>query len=193
MALTKQEFNTDFLTGKQQKFLKFCIEQHGDQKRKYTGEPYWYHLVNVAKIIHDAGHCDLIEIALGHDLLEDVEGLESETVFAELISIGYSETDSMFIVNGIIALTDIFTKEAYPDWNRKKRKAEESKRLGKISPSFQTVKYADLIDNGNDILKNDPKFAKVYLSEKQEILRFMDKGDKHLFNKAKEIALNIKS
>lgn len=181
--------NTDFLTNKQMLFLEFVKEQHGDQKRKYTGEPYWYHLVNVARILFDTGHHNLIEIALGHDLVEDIPNLESKTIARKLISIGYTSNTTIFIEGGILALTDIFTKEAYPDWNREKRKAEESKRLGRIFPSFQTVKYADLIDNGKDILKNDPKFAKVYLREKQDILKVMNKGDGGLYQRALNIII----
>lgn len=179
--------NISFLTDKQKKFLQFCINQHSDQKRKYTGEPYWYHLINVAKILFDAGHRNLIEIALGHDLLEDVPNLESKTITRKLASLKYSHNSIIFIEGGILALTDVFTKEAYPELNRKTRKEKEARRLGRIFPDFQTVKYADLIDNSRDILENDPKFAKIYIAEKVQILEFMDKGSSKLYNQAKKI------
>jgi len=37
-----------------QKALEFATKAHGDQKRKYTGEPYITHPIAVAKIIKDA-------------------------------------------------------------------------------------------------------------------------------------------
>jgi len=59
----------------------------------------------------------------------------------------------------------------------------ESFRLGKVSPRSQTIKYADLLDNSADILKNDSKFAKVYLKEKEMILDQMNQGNQTLYKK----------
>jgi hypothetical protein len=59
----------------------------------------------------------------------------------------------------------------------------EAIRLGRISSRAQTIKYADLLDNGQDIMKNDPKFGKVYLREKETILKYMNKGNKTLYQK----------
>ena len=66
----------------------------------------------------------------------------------------------------------------------------ESFRLGKVSRRSQTIKYADLLDNSADILRNDPKFAKVYLKEKEMILNQMDQGNQTLYKKCLNI-LNL--
>jgi hypothetical protein len=63
----------------------------------------------------------------------------------------------------------------------------ESIRLGRISKRSQTIKYADLLDNSGDILKNDPKFAEVYLKEKRMILDQMDQGNKTLYKKCLDV------
>ena len=49
--------------------------------------------------------------------------------------------------------------------NRAERKRLEAIRLGSISDRAQTIKYADFLNNGEDILVQDPKFAKVYIRE----------------------------
>ena len=66
----------------------------------------------------------------------------------------------------------------------------EAIRMGRISPRAQTIKYADLLDNGKDILVNDPKFAEVYLKEKKVILKYMNKGNKTLYQKCLDFLEN---
>jgi hypothetical protein len=60
----------------------------------------------------------------------------------------------------------VFTDgETLPGLNRAERKRLEAIRLGSISDRAQTIKYADFLNNGEDILVQDPKFAKVYIRE----------------------------
>ena len=108
------------LNPKQEIFLDFVKEQHGNQKRKYTGEPYWYHVVAVAEIASKYQD-GLIEIAFGHDLLEDTSCSES-FLESKLLSIGYDLLSTDYILQGIIDLTDVYTPEAYPELNRAQRK-----------------------------------------------------------------------
>jgi hypothetical protein len=46
------------------------------------------------------------------------------------------------------------------------------------------VKYADLIDNANSIVKYDQSFARVYLREKRQLLGKMRDGAASLYIKA---------
>ncbi|MDC1068979.1 metal-dependent phosphohydrolase [Candidatus Kapabacteria bacterium] len=163
---------------KQELFFEFVKQQHADQKRKYTGEPYWTHVFTVAKIASEYQN-DLVEISLGHDLLEDTVCTDS-TLESRLLIIGYNSKTTNFIVNGIIDLTDVYTPDNYPNLNRRERKLKEAGRLGNIHPSSQTVKYADLIHNTSSIIKYDKVFAKTYLAEKIEILKLMREGNKSL-------------
>jgi len=161
-------------------------ELHGEQKRKYTGDPYVNHTVSVSNIVRDYGGDDsMIYAALLHDVLEDTPTTESE-LLDFLMDIFNDVKLSMDVLRLVVELTDVFIKEDYPDINRKGRKEMEAMRLGKVSPKAQTIKYADLLDNGIDIMSNDPKFGKVYLKEKAQILKYMNKGNQKLYNKCIE-------
>lgn len=168
---------------------ELATELHGEQKRKYSGEPYVTHTIRVANIVEEHGGDDnMVYAALLHDVLEDTETTEME-LFSMLSNI-IGNYDSMDTVRLVKELTDVFTTEEYPKINRGGRKEMESLRLGMVSPRSQTIKYADLLDNSSDILKNDPKFAKVYLKEKRMILDQMNQGNQTLYKKCLNV-LNL--
>lgn len=172
------------LTAKQKLLLEYVKDCHGDQKRKYTGEPYWNHVYAVAEIV-SFFHPEALEIALCHDLLEDTF-VDAPELLRSLISIGYSNEDSIRIVSCVNDLTDVYTKENFPKLNRKERKKLESERLGKVNFISQSIKYADLIDNTKSIVEHDSGFAKVYLSEKRDILNQMRDGNPELLRMCEE-------
>lgn len=150
--------------------LQLAIKLHGDQVRKYSGDPYWFHLVNVADLVTEyGGDQNQIYAALLHDTLEDTNISASE-LKEELIQLGSTQEDVEDILNLVIGLTDEYTKEDYPDLNRKARKDLEADRLGRETRRCQFIKCADLIDNSRDIAVWDPKFCKVYIKEKEKIL-----------------------
>lgn len=167
------------LTEKQAELFEFVTRMHGDQKRKYTGEPYVNHCLQVAELVSEHED-DCVEIALCHDLFEDTK-CDFRMLNKELIRIGYDRKDAYDICTNANELTDKFTRAEFPYLNRKQRKINEAERLGKISFKSQSVKYADLINNTESIVANDKGFAKVYLSEKDLILQLMDKGNAVLF------------
>lgn len=162
--------------------LEFVKEYHGDQKRKYTGEPYWHHLLNVAEIVSEFVP-RVTEVALCHDLFEDTKCTPQELQNFLVRTCHYDVGFAVSIVNGVKQLTDVYTPEAFPDMNRKERKKQEAFRMGLIGPDVQSVKYADLIDNTSSIILYDPGFAKTYLPEKLELLNRMRKGNIHLLVK----------
>lgn len=174
-------------TDRQEKFLEFVKESHGDQVRKYSGDPYWTHVVAVAEIVSEVSKTELlVEVALGHDLVEDTP-ITLGDIYMELDEIGYESHEIEFIVNGIFHLSNEYKSEDYPNLNRKKRKKLECLRLWDIPDIYQTVKYADLIHNSSSILERDPGFAKVYLREKREILSGMQRGNSYLYRKCYEV------
>lgn len=173
------------LTEKQKKLFEFLKIKHADQVRKYTGEPYTEHLYSVAEEVSKF-EPTMIEVALSHDFLEDVEGSTSDELRDFLLDSNYSEERANEIVQGVIDLTDVYTKEAYPELNRAKRKQLEAERLGKVNPKSQSVKYADLIDNTHSIAEHDKNFAKTYLEEKRVIIGLMKNGNKDLYDKVKQ-------
>lgn len=164
--------------------LLFVIYWHGGQRRKYTGFPYFFHLIAVAYKLHKAEKSEkAIVTALCHDLFEDTDCTQHD-IRPFLRKLGYNTFRITSIIDGIHYLTDEFTTEDYPDWNRKKRKEFEALRLSKIPKWCQTIKYADLIDNTRSIIRHDKGFAKVYLEEKGEILKIMRRGDTKLLVEA---------
>lgn len=154
---------------KRVKLIEFVKAQHGSQVRKYTGEPYYNHLIAVANASEKTGVNYGWEIGLCHDLLEDTK-CDRPTLFYGLVDLGYSETAAKFIGLAVIGLTDVFTTEAYPYLNRALRKRCEALRLHTIDRVSQIVKCCDLIDNTSSIVTHDPGFAKTYLSEKRDII-----------------------
>lgn len=169
---------------------ELATELHGEQKRKYTGDPYVTHTFRVADTVRKhGGDENMIHAAILHDVLEDTPTTEIQ-LFNLLRGGILEQKDAIDVVRLVKELTDIFTVEDYPNINRGGRKEMESFRLGMISDRAQTIKYADLLDNGEDILRNDPKFAKIYLKEKEMILDNMTNGDKTLYKKCLE-SLNL--
>jgi len=161
---------------------EIAIRLHGDQKRKYSGEPYYTHLFRVSDTVKEYGGDEsMIMASLLHDVLEDTPTNEGELII-ELENIVNTQM-ARDIVNLVVELTDVYTKKNFPDLNRKARKEMEAKRLGEVSSRAQTIKYADLLDNGEDITKNDPNFGRVYIKEKEQILRYMNSGDPTLYNR----------
>lgn len=176
------------LTMRQGKLWSFVERQHEEQKRKYTGDPYTVHLTAVAE--KAAKHVKgTKEIGMCHDLFEDTT-CTREDLAGQLIHSGYDKKEAERIVNGVQELTDVYTHEAFPDLNRKQRKQKEAERLGTISPLAQSVKYADLLDNTKSIVEHDLKFARVYVAEKREILKHMNKGNKELYAEVKRSLAN---
>ncbi len=167
------------MTTSQSKLFELVKQYHGDQKRKYTGEPYYTHVFNVVEMVGKYVP-NTYEIALCHDLFEDTI-CTPEMLREDLKQCGYSVGYATSIVSGVKNLTDVYTTERYPDMNRKERKTMEAYRLGTMGSSCQSIKYADLIDNTRSIVKDDPGFARIYLPEAVELLNRMRKGDIHLF------------
>lgn len=159
-----------------------------NQKRKYSGEPYWVHTDEVADTVASVTNDeDTIVGAHGHDLKEDVfpELLkqlrieEHDVLFAEYMTIFYGRAD--LFVN---ELTDVYTREAFSNKNRAERKRLERERIGKISIEAKTIKLADLISNTKSIVTEDAGFAKTYLKEKFALLGELSNGNPILLQRA---------
>ena len=147
------------------------------QKRKYTGEPYYFHPQRVADILQDVQYTlpeEAYAVALLHDVVEDT--------LVDLHSIG--EVFGAKVEQGVALLTDIPTVEGGP--NRKKRKELDRLRLSQAPAWVQTIKVADMIDNTSTIVEYDPKFAKVYLEEKRLMIKGLTQADPILLEQAQQ-------
>jgi len=155
--------------------LSFAATAHATQKRKYTGEPYITHPIEVAKIVASVEHTDaMVCAAYLHDVVEDC-GVTLEEIKQEF---GAEVEDLVFW------LTDPPTVKGGP--NRAERKCMTRERYAIAPAEAQTIKCADIIANPSSIVEHDPDFAKVYLSEVRELLNVLDRADPVLREKAME-------
>lgn len=161
----------------------FADKSHGEQVRKYTGERYIGHPVRVMETVREF-HPDLtvLAAALLHDVLEDtpVTPEEMEKTLQKVLTVEQTRKTMQIVIE----LTDIYVKTAYPRLNRRSRKEKEALRLATVSPEAQSVKYADIIDNVTDIVKQDTDFAHVFVSEAKKMLTVMTSGDPTLRDRA---------
>lgn len=159
-----------------EKYTEACklIEKwHEGQVRKYSGIPYFYHPVEVARTLASVLILDedLILAALFHDLFEDTD-CPREYI---------AETYGQRVHDLVVELTEVKV-----EGKRQVRKAVEAARLATISADAMTIKCADFISNTKDIVQNDPGFAKVYLTEKANVLpSFEGKADPVIYAWAK--------
>lgn len=164
---------------------RFADAAHDAQLRRYTPDRY---IVHPARVMETCRNYDnrlpILAAALLHDVLEDTAVNEDEMRTFLYGVMDKENADRTLEL--VIEMTDVYTWEAYRHWNRKKRKTEELERILTTSADAQTIKYADILDNSNEIALSDPDFATRYLLECKAILNVADKGNPEL----REIAIN---
>lgn len=156
--------------------LRFAAEAHDGQQRKYTGAPYITHPMAVAEIVRQAmGTDEMIAAALLHDTVEDC-GVPHE-VIAWTFGLQVGKLVHWLTDDKLIAGNRAFRKQAAVD------------RLAQAPASAQTIKVADLIDNTSSIVKHDPKFAVVYLQEKEALLQVLTRANPGLHKRASAMVI----
>jgi guanosine-3',5'-bis(diphosphate) 3'-pyrophosphohydrolase len=167
---------------------RIATEAHENQTRKYTTTlPYIVHLFNV---VHTVEHCyrpimngDEYQYAIAtaylHDTVED-----TDITLLDIYTWGRCEA----VTKGVYFLTDCDKSLG----NRAFRKKIDCFRLGGAPYWVQTIKLADMLDNTHSIVPNDPKFAKTYLKEKDELLHYMQGGSPELRNRINNILIEHK-
>jgi (p)ppGpp synthase/HD superfamily hydrolase len=148
--------------------------------RKYSRVPYWHHtertMARLSIITQDE---DLLIGQLFHDIIEDIYPKNSDYSPDAILNLfGARATSHM------LDLTDVYTKEAYPYFNRKQRKELEVMRLALVPIMSKNGKLVDNIDNTEDILHGDKGFARTYLKEIYELLQVLKDGDKEAWQEA---------
>lgn len=155
--------------------LRFATRAHGDQKRKYDGQPYIVHPIAVAEIVRSVPHTpEMIAAALLHDTVEDCD--------TTLLDI--KEAFGGKVVQLVAWLTDISTPY---HGNRVVRKELDRHHTALAPAAAKTIKLADLIDNSISIKEHDPDFWKVYREEKRRLLEVLKDGDPTLWSRAAEL------
>lgn len=164
---------------------RFAEKAHNGQMRKYSDDPYIVHPIRVMQLCKEyTEELPVLCAALLHDVLEDtpVQGYELKDFLEQIMN----KMDADKTYRLVVELTDVYVKADYPQMNRRKRKAKEAERMKDTSSESQTVKYADIIDNCESIVKQDADFAKVFLNECNDLLRVMDKGNSEMYKRAVE-------
>jgi (p)ppGpp synthase/HD superfamily hydrolase len=162
------------------KAREFAKEAHKDQKRKYTGEPYFVHCEEVAKIVESVGGTpEMIAAAYLHDVVED-----TPVTFRQIqLEFGHK------VYCLVACLTDVSKPS---DGNRKKRKELDRAHTARAYPDAKTIKLADLISNTRSIVEHDKNFARVYLREKELLLEVLIEGNPDLFKMASDLLIQSK-
>lgn len=142
------------------KAREYAIWAHGDQRRKYTGVPYWHHLEEVAQILLRYSASPLV-VAAGwlHDTIEDT-GTTYEHLHKEF---------GKAIAELVLEVSDVSRVGVHG--NREMRKRLDRQYLAGASAEGQMIKCADTISNTKDIVENDIGFArKHYVPEKLALI-----------------------
>lgn len=151
-----------------------------NQKRKYTGEDYIVHPIEVAEILAKLAFSPIaLQAALLHDVLEDTN------VSPKILATHFGTE----VFNLVVELTNVTKPE---DGNRETRMKIELERLAKVSDLAQSIKVADLISNSRSIVKHDKKFAEVYIKEKEALLGVLTRANKELLIQAHAIIAEAK-
>jgi len=138
-----------------------------DQERKYTGEPYIVHPIEVMMLVRNfGGSVEMQQAALLHDVVEDCNVTEAElrVVFGPVVT------------SYVMALSDM------EKGNRATRKALSRDRLGAAQDEVHTIKLADLYSNTRTIVGRDPGFSRVYFPEKVQLMAVLTRGNRALFS-----------
>ena len=152
--------------------VAFAERAHRAQSRKYTGEPYIVHLLEVARIVASVETDDDVVIAaLLHDAVEDTP--------TTLAAIGDEFGDR--VAQLVAEVTDVSRPE---HGNRAARKALDREHLAAASPHGKTIKLADIISNIQSITRDDPGFARIYMAETKTLLAALEGGNPTLYDRA---------
>lgn len=160
------------------KALDFASEAHKNDTRKYTGEPYIFHPIEVAQIVFNVMKDPVVAAAaLMHDVIEDTPVTEEEM----RLKFGDEVTD---LVMKVTKVTECGKSEgARP---RAVRKELDRIHYSSGCSRSQSIKLADVLSNSSDVVQHDPKFAKTYLVEQKELVASLTDGHPTLFNAATE-------
>jgi len=165
---------------------RIACKAHRGQVRKYTGEPYVNHCIDVAERLVSVGFASqpgsgtgiVVAAGLLHDVLEDCPYTEY-TLAEALDKEAQSASQHIYdhTIQRVVRIVKALTDAPKNLGNRAARKEMDRKRLAKTDGLTQSVKYADLLSNTSSIVEHDPKFARVYLEEKRQLLAVMTQGN----------------
>ena len=144
----------------------YADHAHHGQYRKYTGDPYIIHPIEVAKRAAEffkgtdfKYKTEIVSAAYLHDVVEDTP-------------IQIEEISKLF-GNQVAKYVWFLTKPPGFTGNRAERKELDRARLSLAPPEVRVVKYFDIQHNSESIKIYDASFYKVFYSETSELLEAM--------------------
>lgn len=144
-----------------QQAYEFAKNAHEGQVRKFTGNPYIGHPVEVAEILSEySDDPEVIAAGLLHDVVEDTDHTLDE--IREL----FGDRVATLVEN----MTDVSKPE---DGNRATRRAIDREHSSKSTPDGKLIKLCDVYANTRDILDADKKFARMYVAEKLLLIKVL--------------------
>jgi len=143
-----------------------------DHRRKYSSQPYDVHLRAVAELVASVtDDAETIAAAWLHDTVEDTPAT-------------FHDIEREFGARVTQLVTELTDVSKPSDGNRAARKAIDRDHLAQACPEAKTVKLADLVDNCDDICRNDPRFSRVFIAEAAALLEVLTEGDPRLYERA---------
>jgi (p)ppGpp synthase/HD superfamily hydrolase len=163
--------------------VEFATRAHHGQLRKYEDEPYIVHPIAVAKTVSEFVSDPLmVAAALLHDTVEDCD-----VTFTDI-----SERFGPLVTHYVYGLT---APSIGSDKPRALRKEMDREFLAKQDYEIQTIKLADILDNtkpSGAFMKKDPKFFKLFMEEKYEMVKVLDKGHGMLWDRVmKQVEIQL--
>lgn len=145
--------------------VQFAQLKHHGQVRRYTGEPYFTHCVDVARVVASVVTDEsMIVAALLHDTVEDTSATldEIQALFGQPVAELVWWLTNEPVVAGV---------------NRARRKALDRERLTRAPWQAQTIKLADMICNAPSIRDQDPEFAVKWMADSRALVAALALGD----------------
>lgn len=159
--------------------VEFATLAHGDQKRKYTFEPYMVHPLRVAQRAWERGiGIEAVIGAILHDVVEDTDLCLVD------IEIAFGPTVAA-VVHGLTEAS--LGLKGQPEWNRAARKELDLVKLSEQPAVIQNLKMLDLIDNLSTVPPSDG-FLDRFMEEAKELVSGMEDAD---FDLAEELVYVI--
>lgn len=150
-----------------EKARQMMIEAHSGQVRKITGEPYFSHPLNVARILRRAGFREEVVVAgLLHDAVEDTE---------------MTDQDIRATFGDVVAdLVASHTENKALSWEERKAHTIEQVRTGNLEEKALIV--ADKLDNLTSVkyaLSSEGKSVWGYFKRGYELQKWYNEGIKN--------------
>ena len=153
--------------------LFVAAKMHEGQYRKFDGSHYIVHPLEVCTLVREYTNDELtLAAALLHDVVEDTD---------------YTVADVELVFGSTVALlTSALTDESatIPEMKtlpRKDRKAHDRNRLADFDDyRVHTVKLCDIVSNTRDWEHMEPKYRKLYFTEKKALVTALTAGDEAL-------------